>query len=103
MAGLKIGISGSRGFIGKALCQALEYAGYDVLPLVRDKTKGHTGIFYDYEAHYIDIARLSECAAVIHLAGKNVMSGLWTRKIQQELYDSRVKSTRFLSNCDLDP
>jgi uncharacterized protein len=97
VAGIKIAVSGARGFIGTALCRSLEDAGYDVLPLVRDKAKGHTGIFYDYHTDYIDQGLLSECGALIHLAGKNIMLGLWTKGFRQELYDSRVKSTRFLA------
>ena len=67
-----------------------------VVPMVR--VKGSRGILYDYKRKYVDESTLSECFAVIHLAGKNIMSSPWTKSVRQEIYDSRVKSTRFLAH-----
>ncbi len=98
MAGEKIAVSGASGFIGKKLCHTLKESGYQVVQLVRERAQGSPGIYYDYNQKSLDEKRLSECSAVIHLAGKNIMSSLWTKKVKQELYDSRVKSTRFLAH-----
>lgn len=97
MTGLKIALSGASGFIGSKLRDQLRQAGYRVLPLVRHKPKNSDEIFYDYQASRMDREKLSECHAVIHLAGKNIMSGLWTKSLRQEIYDSRILSTRFIA------
>lgn len=94
----RVAVSGAAGFIGARVCEALRASGYEVAPLVRRETSDPDAIFYDYEARRIDVEKLARCCAVIHLAGKNVMSGLWTSAFKQELYDSRVKSTRFIAH-----
>lgn len=94
----RVAVSGASGFVGSKLVPALNAAGYEVARLVRHATKDPDEIFYDYEERHIESDKLARCTAVIHLAGKNVMSGLWTPAFKQELYDSRVKSTRFLAH-----
>jgi uncharacterized protein len=94
----KIAVSGARGFIGSKLCEVLNKSGYEVWPLVRHKTDKPQEIFYDYNNKKIDQEKLAQCSAVIHLAGKNIMGGLWTKSFKKELYDSRVKSTRFIAH-----
>lgn len=94
----KIAISGAHGFIGRHLTAVLLQSNYQVIPMVRKQnTHEHEEIFYDYENNSIDADKLSECYAVIHLAGKNIMSGFWTDKVKQEIYDSRVKSTKLIA------
>lgn len=94
----KIAVSGSHGFIGRKLLEALLAEGYEVWPLVRHKTSRSHEIYYDYQNKKIDSDKLAECGAVIHLAGKNITGGLWTKAFKKEIYDSRVKSTRFLAH-----
>jgi len=98
MTALKIAVSGAKGFIGSKLCMALRESGHEVVPMVRTKKEGTACIFYDYENKYVELDKLAKCHAVIHLAGRNIMSGVWTEKVKKEIYDSRVKSTRFLSH-----
>lgn len=95
---LRIAVSGAFGFIGTKLAAALLHEGFEVWPLVRKQSATQRSIFYDYQKKIIDTDKLAECHAVIHLAGKNLMSGLWTPSFKKELYDSRVKSTRFLAH-----
>lgn len=95
---LRIAVSGAFGFIGTKLVAALEHEGLEVWPLVRKQTNSKRSIFYDYQKKIIDADKLTECHAVIHLAGKNLMSGLWTPACKKEIYDSRIKSTRFLAH-----
>lgn len=94
----RIAVSGASGFVGSRLVRALTAAGYEVWPMVRRRTRDPREIFYDYDEHEIDSTKLSQCSAVIHLAGKNIMNGLWTPNFKRELYDSRVKSTRFIAH-----
>lgn len=94
-----VAVSGASGFIGSKVSEALAKAGYRVRPLVRARTHNDDEIFYDYEKKELDARKLSECVAVIHLAGKNLNSGPWTPKLKKELYNSRVVSTRFLAHA----
>lgn len=95
---MRVALSGANGFIGRALGEALRAQGYEVWPLVRQATKDPHSIFYDYHNKKIDHEKLAQCGMVIHLAGKNIMGGLWTPAFKKELYDSRVKSTRFIAH-----
>lgn len=93
----KIAVSGAKGFIGSRLCERLTAAGYEIWPLVRQKPRHEREIFYDYDERLIEIDKLTQCSAVIHLAGRNLFDSLWTSSFKKELYDSRVKSTRFIA------
>lgn len=93
-----VAVSGASGFIGSKLCEALTEAGYRVRPLVRNAPQNENEIFYDYDKKELEKEKLSECNAVIHLAGKNINT-LWTPKVKKEIYDSRVVSTRFLAHA----
>ena len=46
----------------------------------------------------LDPAKLADCDAVVHLAGKNI-AGRWTEKFKQEVRDSRVQGTRTLATA----
>lgn len=94
---LNIAVSGASGFIGESLCQKLQEEGHHIWPLVRKKSLNPRDIFYDYQNGQIEIEKLAHCQAVIHLAGKNITSGLWTKSFKEELYDSRIKSTKLIA------
>lgn len=93
-----VALSGAGGFIGTSLREELLARGYEVWPLVRATGGGEGEIFYDYRRKIIDKERLARCYAVIHLAGKNIMSGFWSAKFKKELWESRVDSTRFIAS-----
>lgn len=94
-----IAISGASGLIGSALAKKLKELGHTVWPMQRStKTLPDGHIAYDYKSGFIENDKLEKCHAVIHLAGKNIMSGLWTKKLKNELYDSRVKTTELIAN-----
>src|SRR5580698_81938 len=96
---IKVAVSGSKGFIGQRLCLSLKNEGFEIWPIVRQKNNIKNEIFYDYHEKIIEEEKLAKCSLVIHLGGQNIMSSLcWTAKFKKELYDSRVKSTLFLSH-----
>jgi uncharacterized protein (TIGR01777 family) len=74
---LVIAITGSHGFVGRALTSRLRAAGHTVLPLPRE------------------LGRLPGCDAIIHLAGESV-AGVWTPSKRREIVQSRVLGTRRL-------
>ena len=77
MNGLVIGITGSRGFLGRPLSERLARAGHTVVPLPRIP------------------GALPALDAVIHLGGESV-AGLWTARRKRSILESRVEGTRRL-------
>ena len=101
---MKIAISGSTGFIGSALSQALHGHGHQVIGMIRPSSKGanriRTGetIAYDPIAGTIDTEALSRVDAVIHLAGESI-AGYWTAAKRRRLIQSRVDSTGLIARA----
>ena len=95
---MKIIITGANGFIGSRLCQELRNRGDSVVRLARGNSAdlAPEDIIWDYNSEDIDLNKLEGVDAVIHLAGENIM-GRWTGTKKRKIYDSRVKSTAFLS------
>lgn len=103
---MKVLISGSSGFVGKALCQALQHEGHTVLRLVRSALAPTTpdAILWDPVAGTLDTDALNRLAppdapldAVIHLAGESVL-GLWSKRKKAAIRSSRLAGTRLLVN-----
>lgn len=94
---MKIAITGSSGFIGSALVQALREDGHRVVRLVRSQPRfGGEEVRWDPEGGAVDLDRLEGFAAVVHLAGENIAKGRWTRAKMNRIWDSRVKATQML-------
>jgi len=95
---LRVAVSGATGLVGKALCDALRERGDTVCPIVRSP-KGLPGeVVWDTETHTFDADALAACDAVVHLAGENIV-GRWTEEKKRSVRDSRVESTRGLSEA----
>jgi len=96
---LRILVSGARGFVGGQLIPFLESAGHEISTLVRKrKVDCDREIFYDPKGEKIDAAQLEGFDAVIHLAGENIASGLWTEKKKRAIIASRSQGTAFLTS-----
>jgi uncharacterized protein (TIGR01777 family) len=89
---MKVLVTGASGFIGKALCAALERRGDSVLKLSRPNG-------WDPEAGTIDRALFETEApdAVVHLAGENIGEKRWNEAQKQKLLESRTKATDLLA------
>ena len=95
---MKILITGSTGLIGSSLIPFLTTGGHRVIRLRRDKSKiGENDLYWNPEKGEIDTSKLEELDAVVHLSGENVACR-WTDEKKAEIEESRVKSTRLLSN-----
>lgn len=93
---MRIGVTGASGFVGRALCRALEQEGHEVLRLVR-RPRGEPGeVPWSAESGLSRAQALEGCEAVIHLAGENIASGLWTSAQKRRIRESRVNGTRKL-------
>lgn len=82
---MKVIISGSSGFIGKALVKHLLKSGHEVIPLKRDEKGEYLYPEKELEGEY----------AVIHLGGENV-GKRWTKEVKEKILKSRVNSTKEL-------
>jgi hypothetical protein len=93
----RIVISGASGLIGSALVASLESQGYDVVRLVRRDSKKPTDLQWD---PMLPIAPelVSGYAAAIHLSGESI-TGRWTAAKKERIRDSRVISTKNLSDA----
>lgn len=76
---MKIGITGSSGFIGSHLCKFLKTLSYAVVPITR-------GCFDNLEGF--------DC--IIHLSGENIAAKRWTEGYKKKLEESRVETTKSL-------
>ncbi len=94
---MKILIAGSSGLIGTALVERLKQERHEVSRLVRRSPVSSDEIQWDPDAGAIDEARMEETKAVIHLGGASIAGRRWNDAYKQEIRDSRVNSTRLLS------
>ncbi|HEU4399300.1 MAG TPA: TIGR01777 family oxidoreductase [Actinomycetota bacterium] len=93
-----VAVTGSTGLIGTALVRRLEADGHQVLRFTRSRPSGPGQSQWDPMAGRIDADALARADAVVHLAGRGIGDGLrWTRKIKDEILQSRVRGTRLLA------
>jgi len=97
---MKILVSGSHGLVGSALIKWLTEDHHEVVRLVRHKVAGGAPeIEWGPDQDHLDAQQLEGIGAAIHLAGESIASGRWTDEKKRKIRDSRVKSTRLLSNA----
>ncbi|WP_420316904.1 TIGR01777 family oxidoreductase [Ekhidna sp.] len=90
-------ITGGSGLVGTELSQMLEANGYKVTHLSRNPTQKHYQTFYwDVKKGEIDEEAITTADAIIHLAGAGVSDKRWSDGWKQEIYNSRIDSTRLL-------
>ena len=94
---LRVAVSGSTGFLGRALTTHLTAAGHQVVPLTR-RRQSATGdsISWDPSQGELQPNALQGIDAVVHLSGENVAQR-WTDDAKRAILDSRVKSTALLA------
>jgi uncharacterized protein (TIGR01777 family) len=98
---MRIGITGSSGFIGRSLLRALDERGDDVVRFVRPDSSAVTGntIRWDPAKGTIDdgdLRRAGGFDAVINLAGAGIADKRWTPDRKLEILNSRTKATSLL-------
>ena len=96
-APLRVALSGSTGFLGRALTAHLTAAGHRVVPMTRRRAAtASDSIAWDPSRGELQPDALRGIDAVVHLAGENIAQR-WTDDIKREIRESRVKSTTLLS------
>jgi uncharacterized protein (TIGR01777 family) len=92
---MRVAITGATGLLGRSLWARLESAGHTVVPMSRRPLPG--GIRWDPDRGELDAASLEGYDAVVNLAGARIAPGRWTEAHKRQVWESRVTSTRLLS------
>lgn len=96
---MRIAITGSSGLVGSALAPFLTAGGHELLRVVRRPASAADELSWDPAAGRLDPAQLSGIDAVVHLAGESIADGRWDDEKKKRIRDSRVESTRLLSEA----
>ncbi len=94
---MKVLIAGSSGLIGTALAGRLLDDGNEVLRLVRRAPVAADEVRWDPSGGSVDASSLEGIDAVVHLGGVSIAGRRWSEAYKQQIRDSRVISTRLLS------
>jgi uncharacterized protein (TIGR01777 family) len=98
---VRVGVTGSSGFIGSAVVAALHERGDDVISFVRPSghSTAETTVRWDPSRQLVDdgdLRRVGGFDAVVHLAGAGIADKRWTPARKQEILLSRTGSTSLL-------
>lgn len=103
---MRVLVSGSTGFLGTAVVEALEKEGHTIARLVRPETaRGKTGgaveqfVRWDPVAGEFDAAAAEGADVLIHLAGASIAGGRWNPSRKKLLRTSRIDATRHLMHA----
>lgn len=92
-------IAGGSGLVGQRLTNLLVQKGYHVAWLSRSKKTNSIVPVYTWNVHSKTVApeAFEFADAIINLAGSGIADKRWTKKYKQEIYSSRIESTRLIS------
>lgn len=96
----KVLIPGGSGLIGRHLCALLKEEGFEPAVLSRSKTGEKDGIMHyqwNPAEKKIDAGALDDTIHIINLAGRNLFEKRWNEDFKNELFNSRVDTTKFLA------
>jgi uncharacterized protein (TIGR01777 family) len=97
---MNILVTGSTGLIGSSLVPFLTTGGHRVVRLVRTlDLSGKDAVYWNPAERQLDASRLEGLDAVVHLAGENIAACRWNAEQKARIRDSRVESTRLLSQA----
>jgi uncharacterized protein len=94
---MRIAITGSSGLVGSAVIPVLKSNGHQVIRLVRKGDKLKTDeVAWIPERGLTSPEKLEGIDAVIHLAGRSIAAGRWTKTEKERIRNSRVDATQRL-------
>ena len=97
---MRVGVTGSSGFIGTALVAALVERGDDVVRFVRPDSPGNGELIrWDPSRGLVDdndVRRVGALEAVVNLAGAGIADRRWTNERKEEIRRSRGDATALL-------
>ncbi|MBI2577248.1 MAG: TIGR01777 family protein [Candidatus Wildermuthbacteria bacterium] len=93
---MKVIITGGSGFIGQSLAKLLKEKGHSITIWdLKQPKEGDRFEKIDLVQQEPPLQILEGVDGIIHLLGKNIF-GKWTKETKQQIYDSRIKSTKNL-------
>ncbi|HUY07282.1 MAG TPA: TIGR01777 family oxidoreductase [Acidimicrobiales bacterium] len=100
---MRIAVSGSRGFLGSSLVDALRMGGHEIHPIVRhNPRKGEIGIDFAHrslDCSQIEGQSIGAVDIVYNLAGEPLTPGRWNSKKREEIRSSRISSTDLIARA----
>ena len=96
---MRIVMAGASGLIGTSMSETFTKAGHDVVSLVRGNPASASEVRWDPAAGELDPQALAGADAVVNLSGAGIGDRPWTRKRVEELFSSRICSTRTLTQA----
>ena len=96
---MRIVMAGASGLIGTSMSETFTKAGHDVVSLVRENPASASEVRWDPAAGDLDPQALAGADAVVNLSGAGIGDRPWTRKRVEELFSSRICSTRTLTQA----
>lgn len=96
---MHIVVGGASGFLGGALTASLRKDGHEVTQLIRSGTPGAHSSVWDPAAGRVDQVLIDRADAVVNLSGAPVAHWPCTSSYRAKIRDSRVSSTRTLSEA----
>lgn len=98
---MNILMTGATGFIGRHLTQRLQLENHTIKALSRNGKRasqilGVPAFDWDYATQDVPAEAMHDCQIIINLMGENLGDGRWTEARKQEIYASRILSTRKL-------
>jgi uncharacterized protein len=96
---MRIVIAGASGLIGSHMSATFRDAGHEVVSLVRREPASATEVRWNPAAGELDPKALAGADAVVNLSGAGIGDRPWTRRRIDELFSSRVDSTRTLTRA----
>ena len=96
---MRIVMAGASGLIGTSMSETFTKAGHDVVSLVRENPASASEVRWDPAAGELDPQALAGADAVVNLSGAGIGDRPWTRKRVEELFSSRIGSTRTLTQA----
>lgn len=102
---MRVGVTGSSGLIGRALCASLLERGDAVVTFVRPTTaqRSDTLVRWDPSSAYVDetdLRNVGRLDAIVHLAGAGIGDRRWSSNRKSLIVASRVESTSLLEHVE---
>jgi uncharacterized protein len=96
---MRIVIAGASGLLGTHMSATFRGDGHEVVSLVRREPASAAEVRWNPAAGELDPTALAEVDAVVNLSGAGIGDRPWTRRRVEELFSSRVDSTRTLTRA----